>query len=95
MRAIRFHGLARLPSFAVRATIAWLLLACGCSSAHQLRADLRGALERENRRSRRDHDSLREISIKGSRQTAFGIGASAGSRLGGGPGIVLEWSSED
>jgi hypothetical protein len=29
------------------------------------------------------------------RQTAFGVGASAGSRLGGGPGIVFEWSSED
>jgi hypothetical protein len=28
-------------------------------------------------------------------QTAVGVGVAAGSRLGGGPGIFFEWSSED
>jgi hypothetical protein len=28
-------------------------------------------------------------------QTAFGVGINAGDRLGGGPGIFLEWSSKD
>jgi len=28
-------------------------------------------------------------------QTAFGVGVSGGDRLGGGPGIFFEWSSED
>jgi hypothetical protein len=28
-------------------------------------------------------------------RTLFGIGATAGSRLGGGPGVIFEWSSEE
>ena len=64
MSAVPSHGFAALATLAMTA---WLLLACGCPSAQQLRSDLQGALDGENRGSRLDDDSLREIRIEGYR----------------------------
>jgi AsmA family/TamB, inner membrane protein subunit of TAM complex len=42
-----------------------------------------------------EHELSFDYLFNNTPQTAFGVGVSAGDRLGGGPGIFFEWSSKD